>query len=146
MYSVTRSEGFGDEVKKRILLGTFVLSSGYYDAYYRKALQVKSLISKKFNEIFQNFDAILCPTTPTTAPNLDQSLSDPLQMYLSDIYTVSANLAGLPGLSIPCGFDQSGMPIGAQIIGAPLDDKKILNIGFAYQQNTEFHKMSPKGV
>ena len=146
MYSKTRSDGFGDEVKKRILLGTFVLSSGYYDAYYRKALQVKSLISKSFNEIFQKYDAILCPTAPTTAPILGKSFLDPLKMYLSDIYTVSANLAGLPGLSVPCGFDSDNMPIGAQIIGAPLDEKKILNIGYAFQQKTDFHKMSPKGV
>lgn len=146
MYNVTRSEGFGDEVKKRILLGNFVLSSGYYDAYYRKALQVKSLISKRFNEIFEKYDAILCPTSPTTAPKLGQSFLDPLKMYLSDIYTVSANLAGLPGLSVPCGFDSNGMPIGAQIIGAPLDEKKIINIGYAFQQKTDFHKMSPKGV
>ncbi len=140
MYNETRSQGFGDEVKKRILLGTFVLSSGYYDAYYRKALQVKSLIKKNFDEIFKTYDAILCPSAPTTAPKIGDSLSDPLQMYLSDIYTVSGNLAGLPGLSIPCGFDSEGMPIGAQIIGAPLEDKKILDIGYAYQQITDFHK------
>ncbi len=146
MYNLTRSQGFGDEVKKRILLGTFVLSSGYYDAYYRKALQVKALIKKNFDEIFSKYDAILCPTTPTTAPKLGESLVDPLQMYLSDIYTVSVNLAGLPGLSVPCGFDKDGMPIGAQIIGAPLDEKKILNIGYAYQQITDFHKKSPTEV
>ncbi len=146
MYAATRSNGFGDEVKKRILLGTYVLSSGYYDAYYRKALQVKSLISKNFDDIFSKYDAILCPTAPTTAPKLGDSLADPIQMYLSDIYTVSANLAGLPGLSVPCGFDKDGMPIGAQIIGAALDDKKILNIGYAYQQVTDFHKKSPVEV
>ncbi len=146
MYNATRSEGFGDEVKKRILLGAFVLSSGYYDAYYRKALQVKSLISKNFDDIFKTYDAILCPVAPTTAPKIGESLADPLKMYLSDIFTVSVNLAGLPGLSVPCGFDKDGMPIGAQIIGAALDDKKILNIGYAYQQNTDYHKMSPKEV
>lgn len=144
MYNETRSQGFGDEVKKRILLGTFVLSSGYYDAYYRKALQVKSLIKKNFDEIFKTYDAILCPSAPTTAPKIGDSLSDPLQMYLSDIYTVSANLAGLPGLSVPCGFDSEGMPIGAQIMGAPLKDKKILDIGYAYQQITDFHKRGCK--
>lgn len=146
MYNTTRSEGFGDEVKKRILLGTFVLSSGYHDAYYRKALQVKSLISKNFDEIFSKYDAILCPTAPTTAPKLGDSLADPMQMYLSDVYTVAVNLAGLPGLSVPCGFDNCGMPIGAQIIGAALEEKKILNIGYAYQQVTDFHKKSPVEV
>ena len=146
MYNATRSQGFGNEVKKRILLGTFVLSSGYYDAYYRKALQVKSLIKKNFDDIFESYDAILCPTAPTTAPRIGESLADPLQMYLSDIYTVSVNLAGLPGLSVPCGFDKDGMPVGAQIIGAALNEKKILNIGYAYQQNTDFHKKSPMEV
>lgn len=140
LYNTTRSEGFGDEVKKRILLGTFVLSSGYYDAYYRKALKVKSIIKKNFDEIFSNYDAIISPAAPTTAPKLGESLSDPLQMYLSDIYTVSVNLAGLPGLSVPCGMDKNGMPVGAQIIGAALDDIKVLNIGYAYQNATDFHK------
>lgn len=144
LYNATRSEGFGDEVKKRILLGTFVLSSGYYDAYYRKALRVKSIIKTKFDEIFEKFDAILCPVAPTTAPEIGKSLSDPLKMYLSDIYTVSANLAGLPGLSVPCGFDSNNMPIGAQILGPVLSDAKVLNIGYAYQQVTEFHKNFPE--
>jgi len=144
LYNTTRSEGFGEEVKKRILLGTFVLSSGYYDAYYRKALKVKSVIKKNFDEIFSKYDAILSPTAPTTAPKLGESLSDPLQMYLSDIYTVSVNLAGLPGLSVPCGKDKNGMPIGAQIIGAALSDSKVLNIGYAYQNATDFHKSMPE--
>lgn len=146
LYNATRSEGFGDEVKKRILLGTFVLSSGYYDAYYRKALQVKSIIKKSFDEIFAQYDAILCPTAPSTAPVIGESLADPLQMYLSDIFTVSVNLAGLPGLSVPCGFDGSGMPIGAQIIGPALGETKVLNIGYAYQQATEYHKRKPSEV
>lgn len=144
LYNTTRSEGFGEEVKKRILLGTFVLSSGYYDAYYRKALKVKSVIKKNFDEIFSKYDAILSPNAPTTAPVLGESLSDPLQMYLSDIYTVSVNLAGLPGLSLPCGKDKNGMPVGAQIIGAALSDEKVLNIGFAYQKATDFHKSMPE--
>lgn len=144
LYNTTRSEGFGEEVKKRILLGTFVLSSGYYDAYYRKALKVKSVIKKNFDEIFSKYDAILSPNAPTTAPVLGESLSDPLQMYLSDIYTVSVNLAGLPGLSLPCGKDKSGMPVGAQIIGAALSDEKVLNIGYAFQQATDFHKFMPE--
>ena len=121
-----------------------MLSSGYYDAYYRKALKVKSVIKKNFNEIFSKYDAILSPNAPTTAPVLGESLSDPLQMYLSDIYTVSVNLAGLPGLSLPCGKDKSGMPVGAQIIGAALSDEKVLNIGYAFQQATDFHKSMPE--
>lgn len=144
LYNATRSEGFGNEVKKRILLGTFVLSSGYYDAYYRKALKVKAVIKQKFDEIFSKFDCIICPVAPSTAPELGKSLADPLKMYLSDIFTVSVNIAGLPGLSVPCGFDKSGMPIGAQIIGATLSDAKVLNVGYAYQQATEFHKSFPE--
>ena len=140
LYNATRSEGFGDEVKKRILLGTFVLSSGYYDAYYRKALKVKAVIKQKFDEIFQNYDLILCPVAPTTAPKIGDSLSDPMQMYLSDIFTVSVNIAGLPGLSVPCGFDKSGMPIGAQLIGQVLSEQKVLNAGFAFQNATDYHK------
>lgn len=139
LYNATRSEGFGSEVKKRILLGTFVLSSGYYDAYYKKALQVKAIIKKHFDEIFEKYDLIICPTAPTTAPKIGESLSDPLKMYLSDIFTVSVNIAGLPGLSVPCGFDKNNMPIGAQIIGKVLDDKKVLNAGYAYQSVTDFH-------
>ncbi len=140
MYNATRSEGFGDEVKKRILLGTFVLSSGYYDAYYKKALQVKAIIKKKFDEVFEKYDAILSPVAPSTAPEIGSSLSDPLKMYLSDIFTVSANIAGLPGMSVPCGFDKSGMPVGAQILGQRLNEQKIMNIGYAYQHATDFHK------
>lgn len=144
LYNATRSEGFGDEVKKRILLGTFVLSSGYYDAYYRKALKVKAVIKQKFDEIFKNYDLIMCPTAPTTAPKLGESLTDPLQMYLSDIFTVSVNIAGLPGLSLPCGFDGKGLPVGAQIIGPALGEQKVLNAGYAYQQLTDFHKRLPE--
>ena len=140
VYNMTRSEGFGKEVKKRILLGTFVLSSGYYDAYYLKALKVKSLIKKSFDDVFANYDLILCPTAPKTAPEIGKSLSDPMAMYLSDIFTVSANIAGLPGISVPCGFDDSGMPIGAQLIGPALGDTKVLNAAYAYQQLTDHHK------
>ncbi len=142
LYSKTRSEGFGSEVKKRILLGTFVLSSGYYDAYYRKALQVKAIIKKAFDEIFANYDAILMPAAPTTAPALGDSLKDPLKMYLSDIFTVSVNIAGLPGLTVPTGFDRNHMPVGTQIIGPALGDSKVLKIGHAYQQMTTYHKES----
>lgn len=140
VYSRSRSEGFGDEVKRRILLGTFVLSSGFYDAYYNKALKVKRVIKEAYDKVFEQFDAILCPTAPTTAPIIGQSLSDPLQMYLSDIFTVSVNIAGLPALSVPCGFDKNGLPVGAQLIGPQLGEQKVLNIGYAYQSVTDFHK------
>lgn len=140
LYMKTRSEGFGEEVKRRIMLGTFALSTGYYDAYYKKALQVKALIKKAFDEAYEKYDIILFPAAPTTAPKMGESLSDPLKMYLSDIYTVSVNLAGLPGISVPCGFDKNGMPIGAQLVGAPLKDDVILNAAFAYQQLTDYHK------
>ncbi|MBP1737470.1 MAG: Aspartyl-tRNA(Asn) amidotransferase subunit [Oscillospiraceae bacterium] len=140
LYNKTRTEGFGSEVKRRILLGTFVLSTGYYDAYYKKALQVKALIARAFDTAFSKFDLLLTPVAPTTAPKLGESLSDPLQMYLSDIYTVSVNLAGLPGISVPCGFDEHGMPIGAQLIGAALQDSKVLHAAHAFQLDTDFHK------
>lgn len=140
LYTKTRSEGFGSEVKRRILLGTFVLSTGYYDAYYKKALQVKSIIKTAYDDAFQKYDMLLTPVTPATAPRLGESLSDPLKMYLSDIYTVPLNLAGLPGISIPCGFDSNGMPIGAQLIGPALGDSVILNAAHSYQLETDFHK------
>ncbi len=145
LYTKTRSEGFGLEVQRRILLGTFVLSSGFYDAYYKKALQVKAAIKGAFDKAFTQFDLLLCPVSPTTAPRLGQSLSDPLKMYLSDIYTVSVNLAGLPGLSMPCGFDKQGLPVGAQLIGPALQEGRVLNAAHAYQQETKFHLESPKG-
>lgn len=140
LYTKTRSEGFGSEVKRRILLGTFVLSTGYYDAYYKKALQVKFIIKTAYDDAFQKYDMLLTPVTPATAPQLGESLSDPLKMYLSDIYTVPLNLAGLPGISIPCGFDSNGMPIGAQLIGPALGDSVILNAAHSYQLETDFHK------
>ena len=145
LYTMTRTQGFGTEVKRRILLGTFVLSSGYYDAYYKKALQVKAVIKKAFDEAFTKYDLLLTPVAPATAPRLGESLSDPLKMYLSDIYTVSVNLAGLPALSMPCGFDGKGMPIGAQLIGPPLGDGMVLNGAHAFQQETDWHKKAPKG-
>lgn len=145
LYNKTRTQGFGSEVKRRILLGTFVLSTGYYDAYYKKALQVKAVIKGAFDEAFGQCDLLLTPVAPTTAPRLGESLSDPLQMYLSDIYTVSVNLAGLPGLSMPCGFDSKGMPIGAQLIGPHFGEGKLLNAAHAFQQDTGYHKQTPKG-
>ena len=143
LYCKTRTEGFGREVQRRILLGTFVLSTGYYDAYYKKALQVKAVIKKAFDEAFQKYDLLLTPVAPTTAPKLGESLDDPLQMYLSDIYTVSVNLAGLPAISMPCGFDGKGMPIGAQLIGAPLMEQRVLNAAHAFQQDTDYHTKRP---
>ena len=145
LYRKTRTQGFGAEVKRRILLGTFVLSSGYYDAYYKKALQVKAVIKDAFDRAFERCDLLLTPVAPATAPKLGESLSDPLQMYLSDVYTVSVNLAGLPGLSMPCGFDSGGLPIGAQLIGPHFGEEKLLNAAHAFQLDTDFHKRMPKG-
>lgn len=145
LYRKTRTQGFGAEVKRRILLGTFVLSSGYYDAYYKKALQVKAVIKQAFDEAFTKYDLLLTPVAPTTAPKLGESLSDPLKMYLSDIYTVSVNLAGLPALSMPCGFDAQGLPIGAQLIGPALGDAAVLNAAYGFQLDTDYHRQSPKG-
>lgn len=137
MYKRTRSQGFGPEVKRRIMLGSFVLSSGYYDAYYLKALRVKALIKKAFDDAFSKYDIILGPVAPTTAPKLGESLSDPIKMYLGDIYTISINLAGLPGLSMPCGTDSAGLPIGMQLIGDCFSEKKLLQAGYAYEQATK---------
>jgi len=134
MYKKTRSEGFGAEVKRRIMLGAFVLSSGYYDAYYLKALRTKALIKKAFDEAFEKYDVILSPVAPTTAPELGKSLSDPLKMYLGDIYTISANLAGLPGISIPCGVDKKGLPIGLQLIGDCFQEKKLIQTAYTYEK------------
>lgn len=137
MYKKTRSEGFGSEVKRRIMLGSFVLSSGYYDAYYLKALKTKALIKQEFDKAFEKYDIILAPAAPTTAPLLGSSLQDPIKMYLSDIYTISANLAGIPGLSIPCGKDNMGLPIGMQLLGGCFQEKTLLCAGFAYEKARE---------
>ncbi|CCX83258.1 glutamyl-tRNA(Gln) amidotransferase subunit A [Eubacterium sp. CAG:86] len=134
MYKKTRSEGFGPEVKRRIMLGSFVLSSGYYDAYYLKALRVKAMIKKAFDESFAKYDVILGPVAPTTAPKLGSSLADPIKMYLGDIYTISVNLAGLPGISVPCGKDDNGLPIGVQLIGDCFNEKKLIQTAYAYEQ------------
>ena len=135
MYKKTRSEGFGAEVKRRIMLGSFVLSSGYYDAYYLKALKVKAMIKKAFDDAFARYDLILGPVAPTTAPKLGESLSDPLKMYLGDIYTISVNLAGLPAISLPCGKDSRGLPIGLQLIADSFQEKKLLQAAYTYEQN-----------
>ena len=137
MYKKTRSEGFGSEVKRRIMLGSFVLSSGYYDAYYLKALKTKALIKQEFDKAFEKYDIILAPAAPTTAPLLGSSLQDPIKMYLSDIYTISANLAGIPGLSIQCGKDNKGLPIGMQLLGGCFQEKTLLRAGFAYEKARE---------
>ena len=134
MYKKTRSEGFGEEVKRRIMLGSFVLSSGYYDAYYLKALRTKALIKKAFDEAFAKYDVIIGPAAPTTAPKLGDSLSDPIKMYLGDIYTISVNLAGLPGISVPCGQDSKGLPIGMQIIGDCFKEKNIIRAAYTFEQ------------
>ena len=134
MYKKTRTEGFGEEVKRRIMLGSFVLSSGYYDAYYLKALRVKALIKKAFDEAFAKYDVILGPVAPTTAPKLGSSLADPIKMYLEDIYTISINLAGLPGISVPCGTDSKGLPIGMQLIGDCFKEKTLIRAAYTYEQ------------
>ncbi len=148
MYKKSRSEGFGPEVKRRIMLGSFVLSSGYYDAYYLKALRTKALIKQTFDKAFEKYDVILGPAAPTTAPKLGDSLSDPIKMYLGDIYTISVNLAGLPGLSMPCGIDSKGLPIGVQMIGDCFKEKNIIRAAFAFEQTRTYQRpvMAGKGA
>ena len=148
MYKKSRSEGFGPEVKRRIMLGSFVLSSGYYDAYYLKALRTKALIKEAFDKAFEKYDVILGPAAPTTAPKLGESLSDPIKMYLGDIYTISVNLAGLPGLSMPCGIDSKGMPIGVQMIGDCFKENNIIRAAYAFEQTREYIRpeMAGKGA
>lgn len=138
MYKKSRSEGFGEEVKRRIMLGSFVLSSGYYDAYYLKALRTKALIKKAFDEAFAKYDIIIGPAAPTTAPKIGSSLADPIKMYLGDIYTISVNLAGLPGMSVPCGTDSKGLPIGMQLIGDCFNEKTLIRAAYAYEQTREY--------
>jgi aspartyl-tRNA(Asn)/glutamyl-tRNA(Gln) amidotransferase subunit A len=142
-YSLSRAEGFGAEVKRRIMLGTYALSAGYYDAYYLKAQQVRSLIRRDFEEAFRRADVIVTPTSPATAFKLGEKIREPLEMYLSDIYTIAANLAGLPALSLPCGFDGAGLPIGLQIIGKPFDEATMLNLAYGYEQSTPWHRKKP---
>ena len=138
MYKKTRSEGFGAEVKRRIMLGSFVLSSGYYDAYYLKALRTKALIKKEFDKAFEKYDVILGPVAPTTAPKLGDSLSDPIKMYLGDIYTISVNLAGLPGITIPVGKDSKGLPVGMQLIGNCFEENKIIQTAYTFEQTKAY--------
>jgi aspartyl-tRNA(Asn)/glutamyl-tRNA(Gln) amidotransferase subunit A len=143
MYQQTRGAGFGAEVKRRIMLGTYALSAGYYDAFYLKGQQVRTLIRRDFEQVFATCDAIVTPTAPTTAFPLGEKITDPLEMYLSDIFTISVNLAGLPGLSLPCGFDTQGLPIGLQIVGQPFDEETVLRTAYAYEQSTDWHTRRP---
>jgi aspartyl-tRNA(Asn)/glutamyl-tRNA(Gln) amidotransferase subunit A len=142
-YMKTRANGFGAEVKRRIMLGTYALSAGYYEAYYKKAQQVRTLIKQDFEKVFKEVDVFVTPTSPTPAFKLGEKTEDPLQMYLSDIFTISVNLAGVPGISIPCGFTTNNMPVGMQIIGKHFDEESILKVAFAYEQSTEWHKRRP---
>ncbi|MFT9848846.1 Asp-tRNA(Asn)/Glu-tRNA(Gln) amidotransferase subunit GatA [Aneurinibacillus sp. REN35] len=144
LYRETRSQGLGAEVKRRIMLGTYALSSGYYDAYYKKAQQVRTLIKQDFDEVFKKYDVIIGPTAPTTAFKIGEKVNDPLTMYLEDICTIPVNLAGIPAISVPCGFASSGLPIGLQIIGKAFDESTILRVAHAYEQHTDYHKARPE--
>jgi aspartyl-tRNA(Asn)/glutamyl-tRNA(Gln) amidotransferase subunit A len=146
MYCKSRAEGFGDEVKRRILIGTYVLSHGYYDAYYLQAQKIRRLIATDFQEAYKVCDVIMGPTSPSVAFPFGAKSADPVQMYLADIYTIAVNLAGLPGMSIPCGFGAGGMPVGLQIIGAWFAEAKMLNVAHQYQQVTDWHARMPGGV
>ncbi len=146
MYSKTRAQGFGDEVKRRILIGAYVLSHGYYDAYYLQAQKIRRLIANDFIEAFKNCDVILGPTAPGTAFKLDEKADDPVSMYLNDLYTIPANLAGLPGMSVPCGFDSKGLPIGLQLVGNYFAEAKMLNVAHQYQRATDWHRHAPEGI
>ena len=141
----TREYGFGPEVKRRIMLGTYALSAGYYDAWYLKALKVRTLIRREFDQAFEKYDALVTPTSPTVPFKIGEKVDDPLQMYLSDVCTLPINIAGLPGISIPAGF-ADGLPIGMQIIGKPFGEETILKVAYAYEQATEWHKRKPRLV
>lgn len=144
MYCASRQAGFGQEAKRRILLGTFALSHGYYDAYYLRALKVRTKIKGDFDRVFQEFDCIVTPTAPSAAFKIGEKINDPLKMYLSDIYTISVNLAGIPAISVPCGFTKKGLPVGLQILGKPFAEESLLKVAHAYEQKTAWHKMKPK--
>jgi aspartyl-tRNA(Asn)/glutamyl-tRNA(Gln) amidotransferase subunit A len=142
-YRETRGQGFGPEVKRRIMLGTYALSAGYYDAYYLKAQKVRTLIKADFDNAFQEVDVIVAPTSPTTAFQIGEKVDDPLQMYLADVFTLSANLAGICGVTLPCGFDADGLPIGLQVMGPAFGEERILRAAYAYEQSTEWHRRAP---
>ena len=143
MYAATRTQGFGAEVRRRIMLGTYALSAGYYDAYYHKASQVRALIRKDFDAAFEVCDLLATPVSPTPAFRLGEKVADPLTMYLSDIFTISANLAGIPGISVPCGFSGGGLPIGLQLMGPPFGEAALLRAAYAFEQATDWHKRKP---
>jgi aspartyl-tRNA(Asn)/glutamyl-tRNA(Gln) amidotransferase subunit A len=143
MYKSTRSKGFGPEVQRRIIIGTYALSAGYYDAYYGKASQVRTLIMEDFKKVFETCDVIMSPVAPTPAFKIGEKIDDPLTMYLSDIFTLSANLAGIPGISVPCGFSSEGLPIGLQIMGKHFDEETLLKAAFNFEQATAIHKKRP---
>ena len=145
VYRLSRSEGFGLEVKRRIMLGSFVLSSGYYDAYYKKALQTRALIKDAYNRLFDKYDMILSPVAPTTAYKIGENVDDPMKMYMGDIYTVSVNLAGLPAVALPCGFDAQGLPVGFQLIGDMFSEEKLVQAARVYQNRTDYHTQKPGG-
>jgi aspartyl-tRNA(Asn)/glutamyl-tRNA(Gln) amidotransferase subunit A len=144
MYQTTRKNGFGREVKRRIMLGTYVLSAGYYEAYYRKAMQVRTLIRREFEQVFKKVDALLCPTSPIPPFRLGEKSADPLAMYLADVYTVPCNLAGLPGLSLPCGFTSNGLPVGLQLLGKPFDEATLLRVARAYEREHDWCLRRPR--
>jgi aspartyl-tRNA(Asn)/glutamyl-tRNA(Gln) amidotransferase subunit A len=144
MYEQSRSQGFGTEVKRRIMIGTYVLSHGYYDAYYIQAQKIRRLIAQDFVEAYKHCDVIMGPTAPSTAFKLGEKGDDPVQMYLSDIYTIAVNLAGLPGMSIPCGFGDNDMPVGLQIVGNYFDEARMLNVAHQYQLATDWHSRAPQ--
>ncbi len=144
MYKKTRTQGFGNEVKRRIMIGTYALSSGYYDAYYKKASQVRALIKQDFAEAFKKCDVILTPTTPTPAFKIGEKMDDPLQMYLSDLFTISTNLAGIPGISVPCGFTSGGLPVGVQFLAGHFAEGKLISIASAYEKNANIEKRRPQ--
>ena len=144
MYKLTRAQGFGQEAKRRIILGTFALSHGYYDAYYLRALKVRTLIKQDFDKVFGDFDCIVAPTSPTCAFKIGERVQDPLKMYLSDIYTISVNLAGIPAISIPCGFTKKGLPVGLQIMAKAFNEEMLFRVAHTFEQNTDWHKLKPK--
>ena len=144
MYFKTRAQGFGDEVKRRIMLGTYALSSGYYDAYYLKAQKVRTLIKNDFDEAFKIVDAIVAPTTPEVAFKIGEKTQDPIKMYLSDVLTIPCNIAGLPGISVPCGFSSNGLPIGIQVLGKPFDEETVIHVAHAYEQSTNWGDKRPE--
>lgn len=144
MYIQTRNACFGDEAKRRILLGTYALSSGYYDAYYLKAQKVRTKIKEDFEKVFEVCDCLITPTTPAPAFKIGEKINDPLSMYLSDIFTIPANLSGIPGISVPCGFTENGLPVGLQVLGKWFDEETIIRVAFSYEQCTDHHMKEPK--